>query len=71
LIDVTRGSVSSHWAADALGVDRAADQKLDGRIIAGPARHEETLIGEIADARREAKPQQIYRATAERNARSI
>jgi hypothetical protein len=45
--------------ADGLGVDRAADQRREGRVVTGLAGDEQALIGQVSDAGREPEAQEV------------
>ena len=45
---------------DVLGVDRAPDERRECRVIARLSGDEQPLVGQVADARREAEAQQVH-----------
>ena len=46
--------------ADGLGIDPAPDERRERRVITGLAGDEQPLVGQVADAWREAKPEQVH-----------
>ena len=58
-MDAANRKISSPLCSDQLQIELAADQRSERWVVALPAWHIEPLVGEIADAGRETKAQQM------------
>ena len=59
-IEVASRRISSQWVRICLVLMRAADQRRERRVALRVAVDEEPLVGQVADARREAEAQQVH-----------